>query len=322
MHFRLAVVVTAAAAAILASSSAGLPATDDTAPQAPASGVIMGSFVDLPGLTLATSVTHREKQLGVKYGIDSHYYAWSLSFPTQAETNDVNAGRTPMVTWWGTDLAAINNGSQDALIKRAAERVKAFGHPMFLRWGAEMNGDWYAWSGSGSADGPSDFKSAWRRIHDIFTTNDVTNVAWVWAPNADSHPGGIDPTAANSWRNYYPGDGYVDWVGVDGYNRGAMPDESWKSFGSIFEPVYDDYADRKPIMIAETSSVDVGGDKGAWITAARAWIKSHQGVHALVWFDTSLSATKIDWRADSSAASWKAMTDLVHDPYFQAHAEQ
>jgi hypothetical protein len=304
--------------------SSPAPSPSSPAPSAPTagpllppkSGVVMGAFVNLPGQTQTTSMPYRERQWGITFGIASHYYDWADPFPGRLEAADEQAGRTPMVTWWGTDLTAINNGSQDALITAAAARVKAFGHPLFLRWAAEMNGDWYTWSGALTPGGPASFVRAWQRIHDIFAAAGVENASWVWAPNADSHPGGTSPTAANNWRNYYPGDAYVDWVGIDGYNRGSTPNQSWESFASIFDPVYADYAGRKPIMIAETSSVDAGGDKGAWIDGARSWIKTHPDVHALVWFDTT---TSCDWRADSSPSAWTAMTGLVHDPYFQAH---
>lgn len=287
-------------------------------PMPPLSGVVLGAYVDLPGLTQSSSMQSRESQLGITYGIDSHYYDWTDPFPSHLDVADVAAGRTPMDTWWGTSLASINNGSQDTVIKAAAARVKAFGKPMFIRWAAEMNGDWYQWSGSTSTGGPAAYVAAWRHIHDLFAAAGVTNVAWVWAPNADSHPGGVDPTSPNSWRHYYPGDAYVDWVGIDGYNRGTTPNENWQSFASIFGPVYHDYAGRKPIMIAETSSVDVGGSKGAWISAAVDWIRSHPAIRALVWFDTNLSSSRVDWRADSSAGSWSAFTKMAHNPYFEA----
>jgi beta-mannanase len=139
-------------------------------------------------------------------------------------------------------------------------------------------------------------------------------VAWVWAPNADSHPGGIDVTSWNNWRQYYPGDGYVDWVGIDGYNWGSL--DSWQTPTSIFSPVYNDYASHKPIMIAETSSVESGGSKSAWIGQLGSWMTSHHAAAALVWFDTDLSSSGIDWRVDSSTSSFNAFRTLAKSSYF------
>lgn len=279
--------------------------------------VIFGAFTQLPGQTAQTSVATRESQLGRKYAVNSHYYDWADPFPGLPEKTDAVQGRTPMDTWWGMDPRQIVNGSQDALIRSRAKTVALYGKPMFLRWGAEMNGDWYAWSGTAVGNDPSVFVAAWRHIHDVFASAGVRNVAWVWAPNADSHPGGTSTTSWNSWRNYYPGDAYVDWVGIDGYNWGAA--DSWQTFGQIFGPIYSDFAARKPIMIAETGSIEAGGHKAAWLANARTWIKAHRGVRAFVYFDTNQSSSRLDWRTDSSASALSAYISMARDPYFSGH---
>lgn len=276
--------------------------------------VVFGAFTSLPGLSAQASVTTREAQLGRTYALNSHYYDWADTFPGSPETADAAAGRTPMVTWWGIDPRQIVNGSQDALIKTRANAVASFGKPLFLRWGAEMNGDWYAWSGTAVGNDPSVYVAAWRHIRDIFTTVGVRNAAWVWAPNADSHPGGTSTTSWNNWRNYYPGDAYVDWVGIDGYNWGAT--DSWQTFGQVFGPVYADYVGRKPIMIAETGSLEAGGNKAAWLADAKAWIKTHRSIMAFVYFDTNRSSSGLDWRADSSVTSLSGYITMARDPYF------
>jgi len=286
-------------------------------PQPVPGTVIFGALTLLPGQTAQASVTTRESQLGRKYAVNSHYYDWADTFPGSPETADAAAGRTPMDTWWGIDPRQIVNGSQDALIRTRAKAVAAFGKPMFLRWGAEMNGNWYAWSGTAVGNNPSVFVAAWRHIHDIFATAGVHNVAWVWAPNADSHPGGTSTTSWNCWRNYYPGDAYVDWVGIDGYNWGAT--DSWQSFGQIFGPVYADYVGRKPIMIAETGSIEAGGNKAAWLANATTWIKAHRSIMAFVYFDTNQSSSGLDWRADSSSTALSAYITMARDPYFSGH---
>ncbi|MDX1531405.1 MAG: glycosyl hydrolase, partial [Rhodothermales bacterium] len=61
----------------------------------------------------------------------------------------------------------------------------------------------------------------------------AANVAWVWSPNVVSVP----DTPDNDMHRYYPGDAYVDWVGLDGYNFGDHHDEwhRWQSFAEVFE---------------------------------------------------------------------------------------
>jgi hypothetical protein len=283
----------------------------------PTRGVMLGAFSQSDGLDVAASTARLERQMGRPLRIASHYYNWDDVFPGAPERRDARLGRLSMVTWWGVSLARITSGAEDAVIRARARSVRAFGRPVFVRWGAEMNGDWYAWSGSRNGGDPSLFVRAWRHIHRIFDRAGVRNAIWVWAPNAQSRPGGIDISSWNNWRHYYPGDAYVDWVGIDGYNFGPTVGP-WEPFGEIAGPVYADYARRKPIMIAETSSVEQGGDKAAWIEQARSWVKSHRAVHAFVWFDTNRSSTGIDWRVDSSPASLDAFRRLARDPFFGA----
>jgi hypothetical protein len=297
-----------------ANAQAATATSATSGPRRPSSGAYLGIYSELPGDTAAQSVSGREQQLGRKFAIDSHYYNWTDNFPGTAEKSDAAAGRIPMITWWGTTLSSISNGSEDTLIKSRAAAIKAFGKPVFLRWGAEMNGNWFAWSGPSNGNNPAAFVAAWKHIHDVFAAAGVTNVSWVWAPNADSKPGGTDTTSWNNWRHYYPGDNYVDWVGIDGYNWGSV--YSWQSPQSIFGPVYGDYASKKPIMIAETSSVESGGSKAGWISSLQSWMSAHPAAAALIWFDTNTSSTGIDWRIDSSTSSMNAFKTLAHSKFF------
>ena len=81
---------------------------------------------------------------------------------------------------------------------------------------------------------------------------------WVWCPNANSVP----EEPFNVAEAYYPGDDYVDWVAVDGYNWGTSKDSSsWQSFDEIFgKPLADvaRYAPGKPVMIAGATPGAVG----------------------------------------------------------------
>ncbi|WP_217631238.1 glycosyl hydrolase [Modestobacter sp. DSM 44400] len=84
---------------------------------------------------------------------------------------------------------------------------------MTIRLMHEMNGNWYPWGSGANGNQPGEFVLAWRHVHDRFTALGVTNVAWTWAPNA-VYTGGA-PLAP-----LYPGDAYVDAVGLSNYNWG------------------------------------------------------------------------------------------------------
>src|SRR5437764_3314519 len=219
----------------------------------PASGALFGAWVDPDGRWTGNrdaeaEVSEFEKQIGRRLDVDQHYYAWTDRFPSGLEQWDLANGRIPMVTWKGTSLAEILSGRDDAMIRARAQAVAALEKPVFLRWGWEMNGSWSEWGGAanGGADaGPRRYVAAWRHIHDLFREEGATNVAWVWSPNDSDVPD--EPW--NHWTHYYPGDAYVDWVGIDGFNWGTSQRwSSWRGLAEIIQPIYRDYAGRKPIM--------------------------------------------------------------------------
>lgn len=319
---RLALILAASALALTAAdapSSAGVRTASSRL--APRTGALLGAYVDDTGrwideATAEAGVVRLEAQLGRTLDIDQHYYAWTDRFPTGLEQWDVSGGRIPMMSWSGTKLGDILSGRFDAMIRERARDVRALGAPVFLRWGWEMNGNWSAHDGShntedGATNGPRLYVAAWRHIHDLFDAEGATNAVWVWSPNA----GDVPDAAWNHWTRYYPGDRYVDWVGIDGYNWGTSQSwSSWTPLASLVRPIYDDYAARKPIMVAETASAETGGDKAGWLDAARAALKSRfPAVAALVYFDQN---KETDWSVTSSPAALRSFRALAADPYF------
>ncbi len=137
----------------------------------------------------------------------------------------------------------IANGTWDSYIIRLAGEAKAFGYPIFMRIGQEMNinqgvDDWAGVDTPSFADNNTAFIGAWQRIVNIFRNEGASNVYFVWNPNCDD----IGP---NHWTAYYPGNNYVDWVGIDLYQY--QPDTNPSSLLGI----YNDYSSQKPVMICE-----------------------------------------------------------------------
>ena len=114
--------------------------------------------------------------------------------------------------------------------------------------------------------------------------------------------------------DYYPGDAYVDWTGVDGYNWGTT-NGGWQTFQQVFKDIYPLLAaKKKPIMIGEMSSAQAGGDKGKWIDEIIPTLRaSFPLIKCLVWFDINKEA---DWRISSSPESEAAFIRMAKDPYF------
>ena len=280
----------------------------------PSQGVLLGAFVG------TGTLSSFESTLGRRVSINHTFVGWTDDYTTMLP-GLAAGGRIPLVTWeaWensvGAPLADIIGGTYDAMITARAKAARDFGQRFFLRWGHEMNGNWYPWDGSHNGANMAatmTFVSAYRHIHDLFVAAGATNVVWIFCPNVDSVPS----DSWNQWQNYYPGDSYVDWMGLDGYNWGTVQSTStWQAFSTIVGRIYPGLAAKnKPIIIPETASTELGGDKAAWITAILPALQtSFPGIRAFAWFQMN---KETDWRIDSSPAAQAAFVTMVNDPYF------
>ena len=216
------------------------------------SGVLTGAFVN--GFE---NIASFEADSGKRLAVILWYVSWQSPFPT-ADADTVYAnGSVPLLTWepWiynaaGT-LEAIASGSYESYVTSFIQAAKDWGKPLFLRFAHEMNGNWYPWSGQ-----PENYIRAWRYIYNVKSNLKADNVIMVWCPNNDSVP-------TDSWNdagNYYPGDAYVDWIGLDGYNFGFS---NWETFDQVFSGIYTALAalTSKPLMIGEFACAEDAGDK-------------------------------------------------------------
>jgi beta-mannanase len=198
-----------------------------------------------------------------------------------------------------------------------------------------MNGNWTPWGVGVNGNQPGEFIAAWRHVHDIFTRVGTPHVRWMWTPNE------MYERVPASLEAVYPGDAYVDWYGMNGFNWGAAIrwkncdcQSAWRSFAEIFDTTYHHLValGDKPIMIGEVGSAEKGGDKAAWITDALTVQVpgKYPRIRAIAWFNkiaTGLdtvaegvvepTTTSVDWRVDSSALSLQAYAAAVTSPYYQ-----
>lgn len=92
----------------------------------------------------------------------------------------------------------------------ALSDLQASGVVVLWRPFHEFNGDWFWW---GAAANGQDYIDLWRHMHDYLTkTRKLRNLIWVWAGSRESGKW-IQPL-----MKYYPGDAYVDIVGIDMYS--------------------------------------------------------------------------------------------------------
>ena len=264
--------------------------------------------------------TQLEDKLRYRFPIISFYTAWGdkpdQQFPTRMVETIDRLGSVPMITWepWVTDfdtrlrsnlpaereyasLAAIGKGDYDFYIVPWAKAAAAFKKPILLRFAHEMNDPYrYPW-GPQNGNRPDDYIAAWRRVHEIFEKMGAFNVLWVWSPHI-SMP----------WFEfYYPGEKYVDWVGIGILNYGDVATWSrWWSFHQILEKSYPTLKDfKKPMMICELGTLGSGGDPLEWYKQAFYHLETNYGrIRAVVFFnqpaDVTMSTSPLNWSVTQS----------------------
>lgn len=288
---------------------------------APDTGVYLGIFrQDAP--KSMDKISAFEKDYGIHPSLVMWYQDWSSPFPKKEAQNVIDANAIPHIVWepwiWGDEGKIkpenIIKGERDEYIRSWAKDVKKFGHPVFIRTLHEFNIEGYPWGIVNNKRDPQIYIQAFRHLVDIFRKEGVTNVKWVWCPMNFSYP-------ESDWNDYlkaYPGNDYVDWIGIDGYNWGSSQSWSrWQSFEDLFrEPVIrlsGAFPD-KPIMVAEYGSTPEGGNKADFYTKTPGYLRSSlKQIRAICYFDIKKEA---DWRIASSPETAKAFKAMVADPLF------
>ncbi len=271
--------------------------------------------VSTPGLPGDTST------LQVWAGAVAHSPSVAMSFHGLGVPLDVTgltalarSGRLPMVTLEPYDeklpgtnpypLADIAAGRFDDLLRRHAADLRAVGAPVALRFAHEMNGSWYPWGQGVGGNTPATFIAAWRHVHDVMVAAGATQVLWTWAPNV------TDFAPAQDLGVLYPGDTYVDWVGLSGYF-----DQTTDTWAKLYGPTLaqlDRIAPDKPIYVAETAVLP-GATRPSMIHDLVAGLLGTRRLVGFTWFDR---VTRLDWRLEVDPAASAALATDLADGWF------
>lgn len=247
----------------------------------------------------------------------------TMQFPEQTLTAVWSVGAIPCLTWEPMIIedgketmishTTITGGEYDIFLKDFAQAAKAWGRPLIIRFAHEMNSRRYHWGTTEAdygLDSPKIYQNMFRHLVSIFRQEGADNVLWAFCPNAESIPStSTDPHAGwNQATAYYPGDAFVDILGMDGYNWGATQtlkangwQSNWRSFESIFSKLHQELrtiSSTKPVIVFETASTDQGGNKGQWIQEAFKAIDEWK-LNGVVWFEVN---KELDWRLGSGTS--------------------
>ena len=260
-------------------------------------------------------------------------------------TNIWDAGHVPLVSWQPfareqqqtSEIVEreIARGKYDKELRTWADLLAEWTRPrgddtrgrrLYFRPAHEMNGNWFPWSavdstrisatpepasGNGRGENPSagtpeEYVAMWKRIHRTFskTKMDGTDIQWMWSPNADEI-GGIRA------ERYYPGDAFVDWVGLDGFNFGGSQEykngatSTWRTPQQLFDSILGRVRELtdKPVALAEfaSSSVPDSGTgnqpqkKAGWIRSVFEYVAEND-IKMACWFNVDQTGNdESDW---------------------------
>jgi len=316
--------------AVASASATAVAGTIDPA----ASTIIWGAHIR-PGFGQSEqqAVQGLETQVGRKLAATREFRLWEDPFPTSYDTWLRNTGHLMLLSvkpkrangtriLW-RDIANAQTGSSLANeIVRWAQRVKAYGGPVKFTFNHEPETVANQVYGT-----DQEFIAAWRKVVNTFRAEGVTNAQFMWIMTDF----GFDwPTTDRRYApKWYPGDAWVDGMGIDAYNwftcRAGIS-TAWRSLATIIESFrrFGALHPDKELWLPEWASAEDPANpnrKGQWITEAQALFKqpAYQQFHGILYFDhIDPNFPGCNFRVNSTATALDALRQMGADPFYTA----
>ena len=228
----------------------------------------------------------------------------------------------------------IIDGKFDESLKLWAQAAKRDNIPLLMDFALEMTGEWMGWNGKWQGgfkldgygdptypDGPERFRDAYRHIITLFRDEGVNHITWFFHPDIQRMP----DEEYNSAKYYYPGDAYIDWIGLSVYGV-QFAEEYWKTFSRSLEEGFTfikEISQTKPLAILEFGITDdrKDGSKSQWLKDAFADILGawHFKFSAFIYWNEdweNRDGTMSRLSIDSSKESLDAFRKGIQDPRF------
>jgi len=290
------------------------PPLKDHKVQPPENGCLVGFYKYL------FSDSRYEEKIGKNPSIFAlfHYSSmvWGFFSIDEGPKRYAEKGSIPLI-YAGTNdskLKDIINGKEDRFIKRFARDAATFGEQhggFFITTMWEMNGYWFPWGQH------SKFKEAWKYIWQIFEENGANKYAtWFWEVYCREVDSKIDYP-----ERYYPGDEYVDWIGLSAFNRQMFSNTHQPYIGLVAQTYYDMRRNHpgKPIMHSELGKTKMN-DQARWLKNAYNTIRKLPGMKAVIYFDDISAGPGAGTASGDDKTlndeSVRTLIEIFKDPYW------
>lgn len=294
----------------------------------PENGLLFGAYVDagpladdLDSKTIIDFQTDIQKDIAWVY-FCNNWLDGVIEFPTKSVTEAIKANVVPYIRLmpWSEvrasgedpifDMDVLLTDKYDLQLMLWALEAKKHNTHYILEFGPEVNGEWFAWNarwnGAGikdlygdpeKPDGAEKFVDVYKKIVNIFRKVGLTNVTWVLHLDVAGSPS----TWWNRAEHYYPGDEYVDWIGLSVFGA-QLPTHKWVSFEDKFRPFWPQIEAltlKKPLIISEFAVIEdlnLPNRKAEWLEDAFSFIESQEfPIRAATYWNSP------GWLADGTA---------------------
>ena len=268
-----------------------------------------------------------------------------INFPKENVLKAMSANVIPYIRLmpWSeyTDGSADPIFTMDVLLSdRFNEDLRAWAREAALldthyiiEFGPEVNGSWFPWNGKWNGanqmsygdpslpDGPERFRDVFRKIISLFREEGLHNVTWVWHVDTAWSP----HARWNDASNYYPGDEYIDWIGLSVFGA-QLPNHEWLDFFRKFRNFYpqiERIAEKKPIIISEFAVIEdpnIPSRKADWISRALGLVESGRyPIKAITYWNSEgwLPDAAADFRITSSVQATEAFIERLREPFWK-----
>jgi hypothetical protein len=203
--------------------------------------------------------------------------------------------------------AAIASGHWDEYLRAFARSVAGAGLRTYVRYAHEMNGDWYPWSRD-----PAEYVRAWRRVVDVFRAEGAGNAKFVFSVNPSlwQERSVFEPTL----RRYWPGDGYVDYLGSTMISFGGRKDYTVAEFADRLALVHAAFG--KELLVTELNTALA--DRVKWFTDLRTWLVTEARWVRGVVLSQGSSRGQEQLGSQVGDLSWDVTTDPETQPVVRA----
>ena len=244
----------------------------------PTSGIYLSAFPDFG----AEEETVTADRIDDFEALSQHDIFWAyfsnnwmnhIAFPMDNVEIIHNKGKVPFIRMMARSIfeedtadsiysmQKILDGDFDTELNQWAIDAASLSYPILVEFGTEVNGSWFPWNGlyngadttdaygdSNFPDGPERFRDAYRHIIEICRNNNANNITWFFHIDTDDEP----EEEWNNFENYYPGDDYIDWIGISVYGSQSKT-ERVISFKDKLDKVYQRMLQitQKPLAILE-----------------------------------------------------------------------